>query len=97
MINEKLLRQKTQTSIQMAMKELVGNTYVGQSKQPILYGEYSKISRLQLIQGVRALLLECHIEHGSSCDVDLYKLLPTYLWSEEARTEINAVIKRHGV
>lgn len=96
MINEELLRLKAQASIQMAMMELVGDTYVEQSKEPILYGEYSKISRLQLVQGVRALLLECHIEHGSSCDVDLYTLLQAYLWDEKTRAEINAVMKRHG-
>lgn len=96
-MNEKLLRLKVQASIHIAMKELVGDTYDEQSKDTILYGEYSKINRLQLVQGIRALLLECNIEHGSSCDVDLYKLLPAYLWNEEARAEINAVIKRHGV
>lgn len=96
MIDKKLLRLKVQALIQKAMKELVGDTYVEQSKEPIRYGEYSKISRLQLVQGVRALLLECHIEHGSSCDVDLYTLLQAYLWDEEARSEINAAIKRHG-
>ncbi|MFC7289612.1 hypothetical protein ACFQPC_16310 [Herminiimonas glaciei] len=96
MINEKILRQKAQSSIHIAIKDLVGETYVEQSKEPILYGEYPKINRLQLVQGVRALLLECHIEHGSSCDVDLYTLLSAYLWDEEARTEMNAIVKRHG-
>jgi hypothetical protein len=95
-MDEKLLRLKTQTSIQRLMEDLVGDCYEKQSKKVIRYDEYEKISRLQMWQGVRAFLLECNIEHGSTHDVDLYKLALTYLWNKNARTEINAVIERHG-
>ena len=30
-------------------------------------------------------------------DIDLYKLLRTYLWNPEARSEINAVVRHHGL
>jgi len=41
-----------------------------------------------------ALVLECNLSGGSIGDMDLYKLVRCYLHSEEARAEINAIVKR---
>ncbi|MGZ3239520.1 MAG: hypothetical protein ACXWJK_03895, partial [Burkholderiaceae bacterium] len=93
---EKILRLQIQATIQSAMKKLIGDSYVEQPKDVILFRDYAKLDHLQLWQGIRAFLLECNIEHGSTADVDIYKLVGIYLWNEEARAEINDVVKNHG-
>jgi hypothetical protein len=44
------------------------------------------------------LVLATNLSGGSvENDVDLYKLVRTYLWDDEARGEINAVVRRYGL
>jgi hypothetical protein len=95
-MDDKTLKRKTRTAIAVAMKEFCGGSYVAQSEDRIPSETPDKLSRLQIDQGVVALVLECNLTGGSVGDVDLYKLVRTYLHNLTARNEINAVVKCHG-
>jgi hypothetical protein len=69
----------------------------GAPEQVVKSGSYKTLSRHQIDQGVIALVLAANLSGGSMGDMDLYRLARTYLWSDEARTEINAVVARHGL
>jgi hypothetical protein len=85
---------EAQASIHNAMKKFRADSYVKQPTDRVGLNEYDKLSRLQIDQGVVALVLECNLSGGSVGDIDLYTLIRNYLWHPEARTEINAIVKR---
>lgn len=80
-----------------AMKNFRGNSYVKQSEKVVSYGNYNELSREQSDQGVVALVVHCNLSGGSVAEMNLYKLIRTYLWSGHARSEINAVVGRYGL
>lgn len=84
--------------INKVMKRFMQSSYVEPPDQVIRSDGYKKLNRHQLDQGVVALVLAANLSGGSiGGDVDLYKLVRTYLWGEEARNEINAVVGRYGL
>lgn len=56
--------------------------------------EYQNLSRLQIDQAVIAFVLHLNLSGGSVGDMDLYKLVRTYLWDEGAMAEINKIVER---
>lgn len=96
MINDKQVKIIAKAEINKALK-LFRPSYVEQHVDVVDHASYKKLSRDQIDQGVIALVFECNLSGGSVMDMDLYKLLRTYLWSPEARAEINAVVKHHGL
>lgn len=80
-----------------AMKIFRGASYVKQPTKLITSGNYGDLSRGQIDQGVVAFLVHCNLSGGSVGFMDLYKLIRTYLWNPQARTEINVVVARYGV
>lgn len=93
MSSDKQDKLVVQGAIHSAMKKFRADLYVEQPTERICFNEYKKLSRLQIDQGVVALVLECNLSGGSVGDVDLYKLLRCYLHSEDARAEINAIVR----
>ncbi|NHZ38584.1 hypothetical protein F1609_00160 [Massilia sp. CCM 8693] len=79
------------------MKILRGPSYVKEPKKVISSGNYADLSREQIDQGVVALVVHCNLSGGSILDMNLYRLIRTYLWSPQARSEINAVVGRYGL
>lgn len=94
---DQLNKKSARAIIADAIKIFRGPSYVKQSKKAIGSSAYDKLRRDQLNQGVIAMVLHCNLTGGSILDVDLYKLMRTYLWSTQARTEINAVMGRYGL
>jgi hypothetical protein len=92
-----LNKKSAQAIIADAMKIFRGPSYVKQSKKMIGTNAYDKLTNEQLDQGVVALVLHCNLTGGSVSDMNLYKLLRTYLQSSDARTEINGVVGRYGL
>ncbi len=84
--------RKAQLQIQDAMREFSGGGRNEPPTQTVSYGNYKKLSRHQIDQGVIALVLQLNLSGGSICDMDLYKLVRTYLWDEEARANINEIV-----
>lgn len=80
-----------------AMRILRGQSYVKQSEKVISSANYKKLSREQSDQGVVALVAHCNLSGGSVGDMNLYKLIRTYLWSPQARTEINSLVTRYDL
>lgn len=98
MTENQVMKKTAQAIISDALKIFRGSGwFVKQNKKSVCSDSYDKLSREQLDQGVVALVLECNLSGGSVIDMDLYKLIRTYLWSPEARTEINGVVKYHGL
>lgn len=95
-MNEKLLKQASIDKINAALKAFRGPSYVEPPKQVVTFTNYRQLDRLQIDQGVIAFVLACNLSGGSMGDMDLYKLIRTYLWSDAARAEINDVVERHG-
>jgi len=83
-------------AINAAMKNYRGESYVEPPKKTVCIDDYRRLSRFQSDQGVIALVHAANLSGGSIDDMDLYKLVRTYLWDDEARSAINAVVKRHG-
>lgn len=96
MRNDKQVKNIAKAEINKALR-LFRPSYVEQHVDGVDHASYKKLSRDQIDQGVIALVLECNLSGGSVMDMDLYKLFRTYLWSPEARAEINAVVKYHGL
>ena len=96
MRNDKQVKNIAKAKINKALR-LFRPSYVEQHVDGVDHASYKKLSRDQIDQGVIALVFECNLSGGSIMDMDLYKLLRTYLWSPEARAEINAVVKHHGL
>jgi hypothetical protein len=94
--NDKQVKNIAKAEINKALR-LFRPSYVEQHVDGVDHASYKKLSRDQIDQGVIALVLECNLSGGSVMDMDLYKLFRTYLWSPEARAEINAVVKYHGL
>ncbi|HEY8102857.1 MAG TPA: hypothetical protein VIF82_19120 [Burkholderiaceae bacterium] len=95
MISEKHLKQKAQAAINAALKDFREGLYVEPSADKIYSDEYEKLDRLQSDQAVIAFILAANLSGGSVGDVDIYKLIRTYLWDVEARAKINDVVKTH--
>jgi hypothetical protein len=93
---EKLQKLACIDNINAALKVLPGHSYVEPPKQLITLFKYKQLDRLQIDQGVIAFVLACNLSGGSMGDMDMYKLSRAYLWNENARAEINAVVERHG-
>lgn len=85
------------TGINQALKVYRGASYVSPPKKVIYSDNYDRLSRDQSDQAVIALVHAANLSGGSVGDVDLYKLFRTYLQCGIARTEINAVVRRHGL
>ena len=96
---DQLNKKSARAMISDAMKIFRGpESYVKQHKERVFSDGYDKLSRHQIDQGVIALVLECNLSGGSvSGGVDLYKLVRTYLWDPQARSEMNAVVRRYGL
>jgi hypothetical protein len=77
-----------------ALKSFRGESYVEQPKTVISSENYGALSRHQIDQGVVALVVHSNLSGGSVGDMDLYKLVRTYLLDPRARSEINAVVGR---
>lgn len=94
MSSEKLLKQKTQADIQSAMKRFrsAQGMYEAPPTDVIDYGSYDQLSRAQIDQGVIAMVHQLNLSGGSVSDMDLYKLVRTYLWDEGARMAINEIV-----
>lgn len=80
-----------------AMKLFRGPSCVKQPKKVISSGNYADLSREQIDQGVVSFVVHCNLSGGSVDDMNLYRLIRTYLWNPQARTEINAVVGRYGL
>lgn len=92
-----LIRKACVTGINNALKLYRGASYVSPPKKVISSNSYDRLTRDQLDQAVIALVHAANLSGGSVGDVDLYKLFRTYLQCGTARTEINAVVSRHGI
>ena len=89
---EKQLKIKTQQIIQDAMKEYMGGEDWHPPRTVIDSAHYHKLDGRQINYGVGALVLQLNLSGGSVGNVDLYRLVRTYLWNEEARVEINKIV-----
>ncbi|AIY39907.1 hypothetical protein LT85_0747 [Collimonas arenae] len=96
-MSDKQLKQKSVAVINAALKLYRGPAYVSPPKKVVGYADYQKLTRHQIDQGVISLVHACNLSGGSVEDMDLYKLVRTYLWHREARAEINAVVRRYGL
>jgi DNA-binding transcriptional regulator YdaS (Cro superfamily) len=96
-MTEKLLKQASIADINAALKRFRGPSFVEPPKQVVDCDEYKQLNRLQIDQGVIALVLACNLSGGSVGDMDLYRLIRTYLLDQSARDEINDVVMRHMV
>lgn len=72
-------------------------SYVEPPKQVVTSAAYNTLNRHQIDQGVIALVHACNLSGGSMGDMNLYKLMRTYLRSPDARAEINGVVGRYGL
>lgn len=86
-------RDLAQVAISRAMKLWRTESYVEQPAEAVKFNRYQELTRDQLDQGVKALVAHCNLSGGSMGDMDLYKLVRTYLWDEEARAAINVIVK----
>jgi hypothetical protein len=94
MDTDKRLKIKTQEAIQSAMREFNGGEDCAAPKNIIDSANYHKLDRRQIDQGVIALLLQLNLSGGSVGNVDLYRLIRTYLWDESARVEMNKIVDK---
>lgn len=97
MTPDQIVKRRSVRAINKALKDYRGASYVEPPKHVVTYADYKKLSRHQSDQGVVALVHACNLSGGSILDMDLYKLVRTYLWDPLARSEINAVVRRYGV
>lgn len=87
-------KQRSIDAINCAIREFRQDSYIEPPTDAVSYGEYKKLTRLQIDQGVIAFVHACNLRSGSVVDVDLYKLLRCYLQSEEARHQMNFIIEQ---
>jgi hypothetical protein len=100
MVSDKLLKAKAQEAIRSALEAYRGGgtgLYESPPKETVAYGNYDKLNRHQIDQGVVALVLHLNLSGGSVADMDLYKLVRTYLWDEDARSKINKVVEEKNL
>lgn len=97
MTPDQIIKQRSVTAINKALEDYRGAAYIEPPKKVVTSGHYGDLSRLQIDQAVVALIHACNLSGGSMGDMDLYKLVRTYLWSDEARNEMNAVVSHHGL
>jgi hypothetical protein len=89
---EQQLKTKTQQTIQAAMREFREGGVFDPPNEVIDSAHYNKLTRLQIDQGVIAMVLQLNLSGGSVGEVDLYRLIRSYLWDEETRVEINKIV-----
>lgn len=94
-MSDKQRKAVSVAGINSALKLYRDSSYVEPPKNVVGYDSYEKLTREQCDQGVIALVHACRLSGGSVMDMDIYKLMPTYLWHPEARAEINAVVRRY--
>lgn len=92
-LNKKAAREMMED----AMKVAQGPSYVSQPHDVISFENYNDLSREQIDQSVVAFVVHCNLSGGSVGDMNLYKLIRTYLWSPQARAEMNVVVGRNGL
>lgn len=97
MTENQVKKAQAQALIAQALKLFGGESYVKQPEKVVSSASYGDLSREQLDQGVVALVVHSNLSGGSVGDMNLYKLIRTYLWDPRARTEINAVVGRCGL
>jgi hypothetical protein len=97
MTPEQIIKQASIDAINDALKSFRGPSYVEPPKQVVASDRYKKLSRHQIDQGVIAFVHACNLSGGSIVDMDLYKLVRAYLWDQQGRKEINALVSRCGV
>jgi hypothetical protein len=97
MTDDQLSKRCSVTAINKALEGYRGPGYVDPPKKVVKFDKYKKLSRHQVDQGVIALVHACNLSGGSVLDMDLYKLVRTYLWSQEARDAINNVVVCHDL
>lgn len=97
MTSDQMAKKDSVRAINQALHSYRGQMYVTPPRKVIKSNNYAALSRLQIDQGVIALVHACNLSGGSVGDVDIYKLLRTYLHCDGARDEINAVVERHGI
>lgn len=93
-MDERSQKLQCQATINSALKNYRGDSYVEPPTKVIKSDSYEKLSRQQSDQGVIAFVHACKLSGGSVGNMDLYKLMRTYLWHPEARADINAIVSR---
>ena len=96
MTADQIERCKAVRRINQALKDSRGGEYVQPPTDVVRSDQYRKLTRHQIDQAVIAFVLAANISGGSIGDMDLYKLVRTYLWDEVARDKINYVVDEHG-
>lgn len=97
MTENQVRKAQAQGLIAQALEVFRGESYVEQPKKVISSERYDDLSREQLDQSVIALVVHSNLSGGSVGDMNLYKLIRTYLRNPTARSEINAVVGRYGL
>lgn len=97
MTDNQKLKAKARSLIAQGMKLFREESYVKQPKKVISSASYGDLSKEQIDQGVVAFVVHCSLSGGSILEMNLYKLIRTYLWNAQARTEMNAVVGRYGL
>ncbi|MCI2811234.1 hypothetical protein [Eoetvoesiella caeni] len=92
-MTEKSRSDDCHAAINLALKNYLGEAYVEPARKTIKSGDYRKIGRLQIDQGVIALVQACKLSGGSVADMDLYKLVRIYLWDKDARAAMNRIVE----
>jgi len=96
MTADQIIKKRSISAINKALEDYQGSAYVEPPKKIVTSGNYKKLSRHQIDQGVIAFVHACNLSGGSVGDLDFYKLARCYLWNEEARSKINDVVVQHG-
>ncbi|WP_449412068.1 hypothetical protein [Pandoraea soli] len=90
---EKRAIEQAQAMILKGIKRGWPEFYVEPPAQELTSGACHNLTRQQIDNGVRALVLTCNLSGGSAGDVQLYELLQTYLRNPAARHELNDVVQ----
>jgi hypothetical protein len=69
---------------------------VSPPKKEVMFDECHKLSRMQIDTGVRAFAMICNLYGASMGDVQLYRLLNSYLCDPTLRARINAILDKSG-
>jgi hypothetical protein len=86
------VKRKAQAMIQGAMMLYRGESHEKMPYDGVSSEEFHTLSRLQVDQGVMAMVLHLNLAGGSLGKMDLYKLVRTYLWDEDARAAMNVIV-----
>ena len=86
------VKRKAQELIQGAMKLYRGESYVQMPQYSVSSEELHTLNRLQIDQGVVAMVLHLNLAGGSLGCMNLYTLVRTYLWDEDARAAMNVIV-----